>query len=149
MTTLCTNAKTGAATEYTNYGFESFCRAPDGNYYGIKAGGLYLLSGETDDGAKVNSIVDYGDIDFGTSELKHLLAAYANVASSEYMALLITQEGDEYEYLARSCSDQIKTQRFDTGKGLRANFFGVSHQLFICHRAGCSSKAGGCQYDSQ
>lgn len=133
MTTLCTNAKTGAATEYTNYGFESFCRGHDGRYYGIKAGGLYLLDGDTDDGTSIDSVIDYGDIDFGASTLKSVAAAYANVSSSDKMELRITQEGVEYEYAARSCSEEIQAQRFDTGKGLRANFFGVK----IANTEGC------------
>lgn len=133
MTTLCTNIKTGAATEYTNYGFDSFCIGHDGRYYGIKASGLYLLDGDADDGASIDSVIDYGDIDFGTSALKIVAAAYANVASGDQMEIRITQEGVEYEYHARSCSEEIQTQRFDTGRGLRANFFGVK----VANASGC------------
>jgi len=133
MTTLCTNIKTGAATEYTNYGFDSFCSGHDGRYYGIKNGGLYLLDGDTDDGAKVDSVIDYGDLDFGASELKQITAAYAQVASGDLMELRLTQEGVEYEYTARSYSEEIQAQRFDTGRGLRANFFGVK----VANTEGC------------
>lgn len=133
MTTLCTNIKTGAATEYSGYGFESFCRAHDGRYYGINEGGLYLLDGETDDGVEISAVIDYGDIDFRASALKSLAAAYAQAASEERMELRITQNGDEYEYLARSYSEEMQAQRFDTGKGLRANFFGVK----IANTEGC------------
>lgn len=133
MTTLCTNAKTGSATEYANYGFESFCRAPDGKYYGVKADGLYLLEGNDDAGTSIDSLIDYGDLDFGTSALKRIATAYTQVASGDRMELRITQEGVEYEYAARSYSEELQAQRFDTGKGLRANFFGVK----IANTEGC------------
>ena len=133
MTTLCTNLKTGAATEYTNYAFDSFCRAHDGKYYGIKSDGLYLLEGVDDSGSNIDSVIDYGDLDFGTDALKHVTNTYANVSSSDKMELRITQSGNEYSYLARSYSDDVQTHRFDCGRGLRANLFGIK----IANTEGC------------
>jgi hypothetical protein len=119
MTTYAVNAETGASTRYTDYGFDSFCKGPDGKYYGIKADGLYLLEGTAE------SVIDFGDLDFGTSAEKAVQAAYISGASADPLVMTITQDDEDYEYPARSCSDKIKTHRVDTGLGLQANYIGV------------------------
>lgn len=117
MTTLSVQLDTSAATRYSNYGFDSFCRGPDGRYYGIKADGLYLLEGE------VEGEVDFGDLNFGTTGQKGLQTAYVSASSPEPLTLLVTDESGEYEYSARTSSETVDTHRFDTGRGLRANYF--------------------------
>lgn len=119
METFAINATTGASTHYTGYDFTAMCRGHDGRYYGIKADGLYLLNGPA------NSVVDFGDINFGTSAEKKLATAYATYKSDARMNMSITAMGETYEYPARSLSDVLNTERFDIGKGLRANHFGV------------------------
>ncbi|OHD21345.1 MAG: hypothetical protein A2Y38_16555 [Spirochaetes bacterium GWB1_59_5] len=119
MTTYAVNAETGASTRYADYGFDSFCKGPDGKYYGIKADGLYLLEGTAD------AVIDFGDLDFGTSAHKALAAAYVSGSSAAPLVMTITQGGDSYEYPAKTCSDTIDTHRFDTAKGLKSNYFGV------------------------
>lgn len=117
MTTYAVN-ENGATTRYTGYDFESFCHF-NGKYYGIKADGLYLLDGTAD------AFVDLGDLDFGTSLEKRVTNAYVGGASDAQLELTITQRGTEYTYPARSYDSETNVQRFDTGKGLRANYFGV------------------------
>lgn len=118
MTTYAVN-QNGATTRYGNYGFDSFCKGPDGRYYGIKADGLYLLEGTTD------STIDFGDLNFGTSALKAILPPYVACGSDDKLMLTVTQNEVDYDYLSRGYDATMKVQRFDVGKGLRSNYFGV------------------------
>lgn len=117
MTTLSVQLDTAAATRYSDYGFDSFCKGPDGRYYGIKTDGLYLLEGD------VEGTVDFGDLNFGTTAMKALQPAYVSASSPEPLTLIVTDESGEYEYQARTSSETVDTHRFDTGKGLKANYF--------------------------
>lgn len=117
--TFAVNASTGASTHYTGYDFTGFCRGHDGRYYGIKADGLYLLDGKAD------ATIDYGDLAFGTPAEKLLSGAFFEGLSDSYMSIGLTAESDEYWYDARSFSDTPNAHRFDTGRGLKANYFGV------------------------
>ena len=129
MTTLNTNLATKASTTLTNYSFDSFCRAPDGKYYGIRADGLYLLEGATDDTAEIAWSVGLGKVNFGSRALKLLPVAYAGVSGANLTELVVTTEGGEsYIYPARACSESLKTQRFDLGKGLRENYYNLTLQ---------------------
>ena len=115
MTTLATNLKTGATTRYTGYDFNSMFLGHDGRYYGVKADGLYLLEGKAD------SEVDFGDLDFGTSQHKKLVAAYISGRLGNHMTLKVF----DYEYQTRSYDPESNTQRFDPGKGFRENYFPI------------------------
>lgn len=120
MTTFCINKTTGATTSLTGYSFNSMFKASDGKYYGVKADGIYLLEGKAD------ASVDLGDVGFGTSAEKRMSAAYAGCQSSEPLVLEVTQCGDTYEYPARNAPDCLDVVRFDLGRGLRANYYGIA-----------------------
>jgi hypothetical protein len=54
MKTYCTNLRTGELTEYQGYDFLAFGRL-GGRYFGLQAGGLYELGGETDAGVRIEA----------------------------------------------------------------------------------------------
>ena len=120
MTTFCINKITGASTRFTGYDFNSMFRGTDGKYYGVKADGIYLLEGEAE------ASVDFGDINFGTSLEKRLMSAYAGCQSEQPLVLEVTQCEETYDYPARSASDCLNVVRFDLGRGLRANYYGIA-----------------------
>lgn len=120
MTTWTINPDTAACSRYTNYDFLGFCQAENGNYYGLTATGLYLLSGDDDAGSEIASFVDFGRLDFGTPALKHITNAYAGTESGEKLKLYL----GSYGYEARSYdADDYKLHRFDVGRGLRYNYY--------------------------
>lgn len=119
MTTYAVNAETNASTRYTDYGFDSFCRAPDGRYFGVKSDGLYLLEGTT------ASEVDFGDINFATSVRKAVPAVYVTCAAEDKLTLGVVARGNVYWYESSGYTEQLSAQRFSPGKGLRENYFGV------------------------
>ncbi|WP_282460110.1 hypothetical protein, partial [Mycoplasmopsis arginini] len=96
--------------------FESAC-------FGAKADGVYLLAGDTDAGADVRASISFGKLNFGNTLRKHVPNVYIGVASTGLMLLKVTVEGDEYIYEARRSDDEMRAQRFDLGKGLKASYY--------------------------
>ena len=60
---------------YTGYNFNSYTMYRN-RYYGAKHDGIYLLEGETDDGAEIHSGVRVGPTNFGVMAPKHIRAVY-------------------------------------------------------------------------
>lgn len=115
------NATTGASSRYEDFPFNSFGKIGK-RYYGCKGDGLYLLEGDSDDATPIRASVDFGNSDFGTSLLKSCKAAYFGLASSGRPFLKVTVDGKEYIYSARSSSENMRTERFDMGRGIRASY---------------------------
>jgi hypothetical protein len=58
------------------------------------------------------------------------------------MYLKVISNGREYIYSARSSSDQMQTQRFDVGRGLRSNFM-----IFeLLNKDGCDFELGSIEF---
>lgn len=110
------------ASRYTGYGFNSFATI-NGKHYGAKGDGIYLLEGATDAGQDIPVGMVLGKLDFGTAKHKRVENVYVGVSATKALYLRVTAEGQTYTYQARNVSAQLQQQRFDPGKGLRANFF--------------------------
>ena len=104
------NLTNNAITRYENWDFTSFSRG-----YGTMSDGLYTLTSGT-----AEWLVDFGNVNFGDDQLKHLPNAYLGVESSDIMQLIVDEN---YTYPARSFDEDLKNQRIDVGKGLRATWF--------------------------
>ena len=115
--------QTNTTTRYT-FGCNSFARIGE-HYYGATAEGLYRLDGDTDDGAPIRARIGFGTPTFGTSALKTIQDAYAGMSASGHLYLKVTANGQTYTYRSRAFSPEMKQQRFDTGRGLRASVFGL------------------------
>lgn len=116
------NMASNASTRYDAYGFNSFF-ALGGKQYGVRRDGVYLLEGDDDAGQPIVAGVALGKHDFGTQALKHLEAVYAGVTSTGKLALRVDDGKKSYTYLARASGEALEAQRFDTGRGLRSNYF--------------------------
>lgn len=113
--------ETGASTRYEQYGFNAFA-VIDGVAYGAKRDGIYRLDGDTDDGAPVQAMVSFGKQNFGTSALKSVASAYLGASSDGNLYLKLIAEGRDYLYKARGFSEDLKLQRVDVGRGVRATY---------------------------
>ena len=118
----CLNLETNAATTYSEWDFTSLS-----GLYGTKADGIYL----TDTTGLVDSLVNFGEKDFGTESLKYLPAVYAGASSDSPLELTVAYTDDrgndcEHTFPARDCSPTIKIHRFDTARGMRSTWFGLS-----------------------
>lgn len=120
--TWVVNTDSRATTRYDAYGFNSFF-ALDGKHFGVRQDGVYLLEGTSDAGQPIVAGVALGKHDFGTQALKGLEAVYAGVSSAGKLYLRVSDGKNTYTYAARAASETLEAQRFDVGRGLRANYF--------------------------
>lgn len=122
--TVCMNLATGAASRYTNWQFNSFAQLMDDRYYGVDQFGMWLLEGDTDNGAEIPAGIDLGRVGFRTNNLKALPNVYVGgKASANMIVTVTTASGSVYDYQARSYSLAAKVQRHDCGKGLRETWY--------------------------
>lgn len=112
------NLENMGVTTYDGWDFTSV----NGNY-ATRTDGIYVFDNQADAKWSIN----LGKLNFGSENLKHLPAVYAGHASTEPVVLTVTlPNGAEYEYTARSVSEELQIQRIDPGKGLRSNWYGLS-----------------------
>lgn len=131
-TAWVTNLDTGAVSMYAGFDFDRMYEK-DGKYYGVRDTNTYLLDGETDNGAPIDAFVAFGKQTFGTSALKRVPNFYAGVSSTGQLLLRVSTGAETYTYAPRRTDAISKTQRYDLGKGLRANYY--EFELF--NQAGC------------
>lgn len=119
----CLNLESSAVTTYTGWDFASTSEG-----YGVLVDGVYSLEG---DGSVNDLYVNFGSIDFGTENLKHLPYVYAGCSSDEPVELTVTTpDGVENTYVARGYDAALKIQRIDPGKGLRASWYNLKLSKF-------------------
>ena len=111
------NIAGGAATTYSGFDFTSISGG-----YGTRADGIYQLGVAGD----VDCSFNLGRMNFGAENEKHLPTCYAGFESEQPLQLRIqTPKGDDYTYSSRGAGE-MDIRRFDTGKGLKANWFELS-----------------------
>ncbi len=111
----------GGTTRYEGFNFNSYAKIGH-RYYGCRSDGIYQLDGDSDGGQPIRSMVSFGKQNFGSSARKRITNAYVGVSGQGRLFLKVMAEGREYTYTARSYDERIQIQRFDTGKGLVANW---------------------------
>lgn len=116
------NMRTAASTRYEGYGFNSYARIA-GKLYGAKSDGVYALEGADDQGQPVRWSLHLGEHDFGSRALKGVPTVYVGVASDGQVLLKVGDGKSSYVYQMRRNDARMETQRFDLGRGLRANYF--------------------------
>lgn len=115
------NAVTRANSRYEGYNFNSYAKL-DGEYYGCSADGIFKLNGTDDAGVPIGASINFGNLGAETSAMKSCTNAYVGLSSDGALYLKVTADGNEYIYRARAYSSTMRVQRFDTGRGLRANY---------------------------
>lgn len=114
----CMNLENFAASTYEDFTFTSMSGG-----FGTKADGLYLMDGAEE----LDGWIGFGKVNFGAENMKQIPACYIGASSGAELELRVAvPEGQEYEYLARSYSSDMAVHRVDTGRGLRANWYGLS-----------------------
>lgn len=102
------NTVTNALTTYRGYDFLQFASA-GGSTWAIKADGLYRLGGDTDDGALIDALVDFGATDYGDARAKRLSAIYLGLASDgEVYVRVATDHAEERVYRAVGSGDTLR-----------------------------------------
>lgn len=118
-----------ALTEYTNYPFNSFANF-NGAFLGASDTGLYLLSGDTDDGVNIDAAARVGITDFGTSHLKRVNYVYVGYRTAGEMLLrLRTEETHVRDYrMTPNILSGIHAKRVVLGKGITARYWQLEVQ---------------------
>ena len=119
------NTETMATSEYTNYGFNSFF-VRDGVYYGVAEDGIYRLDSDTDAGAPIEAILDTGVQDFNIARNKYLPHIYVGVQSPQPVLADVSADGVVRSYSAPINSTTLDVVRVGCGKGVKANYWGVT-----------------------
>lgn len=115
----------GASAAYSNFAFNSFARI-GGRIFAAGDSGLYELAGDNDAGAPISAWVDLGKRAFGTTLEKGITNAYLTVSSEAKMAVRVTtNDGKSYRYESRSQDVDMRAQRVDFGRGLRATYLNL------------------------
>ena len=91
---FCLNPSNRAHSDYTNYGFSSFCKF-SGEYLGCDAAGISRLSGENDDATPIDSRVLFGVVDDGSSVLSRVDSAIVNLRHDGDMDILMQYDERE------------------------------------------------------
>ena len=116
--------QSGGTTQYDSYEFNSFMSISD-KCYGANENGLFLLEGADDAGQPIAARFGFGQLDFGSPQIKTAsycyLGAAAGAMSLNIAALLGGQPAD-YDYPARGHGESMRELRFDLGRGLRSTY---------------------------
>lgn len=121
------NTTTKGLSEYTNFDFNSMTEI-NGKFYGANSDGIYELTGDTDSGTDIQSIIRTGLSEFGTSRKKRISDVYIGYTSTKNLVLKVIYNQDNakreawYELTERS--DAHDTARFKVGKGAKARYWG-------------------------
>lgn len=83
---------------YTNYGFNSFVYHR-GKYYGANSSGVFLLEGETDNNAEINTRVNINLGNLGTIKKKIIKNAYFGISGITPSIKVINENGSEDYYI--------------------------------------------------
>ena len=122
VTTWAMNVRTGAVTEYMNYGFNALAPGQNGAYIGADSTGLYELVGIDDHGSAIVADMISGLADFSGGFLTGFKAAYLGIRGVGQFYLKLTDGGGK-TYLYGVQADNLRTTRVNLGKGLRARYF--------------------------
>ena len=115
----------GASAAYSGFAFNSFARL-GGRIFAASDTGLYELGGQDDDGTPIAAWVDLGKRNFGSSALKGISNAYLSTSSDNKLVVRVTTpQGNSYTYKARRADAEMRTQRVDFGRGLRATYLNL------------------------
>ncbi|MHB0965273.1 MAG: hypothetical protein ACYC36_02355 [Bellilinea sp.] len=111
-------------SQYTNYPFNSFAQF-NGMYLGASSGGLFVLSGATDDGVNIDAVARVGVTDFGTSRLKKVEYAYVGYRTTGDCVLrMITNDAQTRDYRMPTTGETgLHVKRVKLGKGVIARYY--------------------------
>lgn len=113
-----TNLETGAVTRYQNFEFDGFVRVGI-DTYAWKKGGIYKLSGSTDDGTSIDAAVEFAAEDFGSARHKRMDTVFFGLATDgDVYVKLLDDEGVENVYRAYERGGEFRAD-FERGRSSR------------------------------
>lgn len=125
------NLKNFALVEVDNFPFNSFAKF-NGETLAAGDGGIFALSGDTDNGTKITARVRFALSDYGISQLKRAEEVFISYRSPGTLILrIIIDGGQTFEYpLEPTGETGIYTARVKTGKGLKFTYASLEIENF-------------------
>lgn len=121
------NMENSASSQYDNFGFNSFSFDPiNQRYLACSEEGIYQLTGTTDAGTAIDSLVEFGTSNFGTQQLKNISNAWLGLSTSGKVYLKVEADNNIVTYEAKDYNPILQNQRIDIGKGLRGSYWKFS-----------------------
>lgn len=113
-------------TRYTNFPFTHVVRYRN-SYFGVAAGGLYLLEGATDDSAPIAYAVKTGLDELGSPHLKNVASAYfaGRLGPDMTVTLYAGEDGQTSYAYSTTQGTQAKTHREKFGRGVKDRYFAL------------------------
>lgn len=125
-----------AHTKYLNYPFLALGKLGS-SYYGVAADGIYLLSGENDNGTEINADVRTGFEEFDSDALKRVLNVYAAMTSDNDIYVQLDTDGEDtlrsYVLQHKGHTTGMTRARADAARGHRSRYWQVG--LRTCNGA--------------
>jgi hypothetical protein len=122
--TVSMHTEAQALSTYTNFAFNSYAMV-NGVLLAAGAGGLFSVTGATDNGTAIASSARFGVTDFGTSKIKRMDRVYLGYKSNGALTLsTITDEATTNGYsVATPAVATLINARVLTGKGVEARYW--------------------------
>lgn len=121
------NTESLGTGKYTNYPFNSMSRV-GGQFWGASADGLYILSGDTDDGDTINAHLFTGKTDFDSPFFKHVREVFIGYSSDQPVVIktVSSQDGELTERwytLSPHFTGQDREARVKLGRGVKSRYW--------------------------
>lgn len=120
--TWVVNMENHAASQYDNFGYNSF--AFDGTRYLAAADdGIYELTGTTDAGTAIESVVQLAQTAFGLPNLKAVPSVWIGAKSATELVLKVEADGESYTYTADRANTTLANSLVEPGRGLEGTYW--------------------------
>ena len=118
------NIDTNAISQYDNYGYLSFY-SYEGKNYGVAKDGVYELTGSTDNGIEIDTLIDFGKSDLGSIYKKRVTSAYLGISSSGKLSLTVEADGQTRTFEMKDSSTTMTKQRINMGSELSGYYWNL------------------------
>lgn len=122
------NTETAAVSWYDNFDFESIAQV-NGVSFAVGPGGVYELTGGTDNGDQIDASLRSGFMDFGTQQQKRVEAFYFGYTSTGVLRALVSTKDSGHSPSAFDMQPRVATaprnNRIEPGKGLVGTYWQV------------------------
>jgi hypothetical protein len=121
------NTESGGTSQYDVHGFNSYAPTPTGTL-GAAEDGIYLMTGDHDQGSPIAYDVQIPRMNYGASTKKRTPYMWALIKSNDLINVAVTVEGETFMYTSNQYSPDLQAQRWDFGRGLEGVYWSVSIQ---------------------
>jgi len=122
------NTKSGALTNYDNFGFTSMA-FHGGKLYATSPEGVFELGADDDDGRDIDALAKGGFLDFGREENKRMSDIFVGYTGGDIECDVETYDGPKEVYtyrMERRDADAPRNNRLKVGRGLSSRYWGLA-----------------------